>query len=158
MKNMIRYLSIALLFFVLPAVHGQKAYSDDRRSTDEQARFEKSVPGNPAKISDRTRLDPKRDLTRSQPDPTNWKPVTSPAGERKEVAPPVDNSNLVDGHESTGSVRTQTPATVQGKPAGHRAMAGSKTQAEGQKAPERNFNSMGKKGTKTQPEGLKPIH
>ncbi|MDP1622365.1 MAG: hypothetical protein Q8M08_08490 [Bacteroidales bacterium] len=153
MKKRIDYTLILLLLFAVSALYGQDKPTDTRRTAEEQAAFEKTVPVNPAKIPAETLVDPKMAAVQNEAAPTNWKPVNEIAEERKEVVPP-SGSSPKEIKPSANTTRTQPPPLEQGTTLNRRDMKGSKTQPEAPKASIIDRRSLN--GPKTQPEGEKP--
>ena len=154
MKKKLTYIGMLLLLLAVSATYGQGNEEVLRKTPDEQAAFEKSVPLNPANAA--TLVDPKMDPAQVPHEgPTNWK-----------AAPLVDETNIeaeVNHPEQTkASGKPATPVRVQpegakpqGKTVNRRDIKGPRTQPEAavSGAPTNRSNL---KGPKTQPEGEKP--
>jgi hypothetical protein len=154
MKNIIRNVSLALMLLSLPAVYGQEKQDDPRRTAAEQAIFEKSVPGNPAKITPASKVDPRLDPAQNQAGATNWKPVKATPEDRKEVVPAQPGKNPAENQPSTDPAGLQSPAPVSTKPLNYREINGSKTQPKAPEGTITNYRDLN--GPKSQPEGVKP--
>jgi len=154
MKNLSRYCAILMLLFVSATLYGQGNLPDVKRSAEEQAIFEKSVPVNPAKIPAGSTADPKQDPSGISNVPVVWKPVVSPVDDRRDQdlnkAVPSSSSGMF--HPIGNNVQPLAPKPA--NPVNHRNITGSKTQPEAPKASAIDYRSL--QGPKTQPAGEKP--
>ncbi len=156
MKNNHRYLCFVLLLFTMTSLFGQVTISDPKRSAEEQAVFEKSVPLNPAKIPASLLADPKQDLSGINIVPVVWKPAVTPVDDRRDagltsgVPAPASGAPFPD--PNLNNVQPQAPVPV--STGYHHDMKGSKTQPEAPEATTNHYRRI--QGTNTQPLAEKP--
>lgn len=156
MKRQLKYICMLLVLFSVTATFGQNKPADVRRTPQEQAEFEKSVPLNPAKIAVQDQADARMDPTRAQAPPTNWKPEVTPVDDRKLPGTDAVSTGQVAGQAAPAVDRTQPEgAQPQGKPVDYRGINGPKTQPDGMK-PAHETNYRNQEGSRTQPEGERP--
>ncbi|MDP1622361.1 MAG: hypothetical protein Q8M08_08470 [Bacteroidales bacterium] len=154
MKKIFSYLCLMLFMTAISTAYGQDSQAELRRTAEEQADFEKSVPVNPAKTTTEIEVDPR--MVQPQPGPTNWKAQEAPVDDRRNVETDQITRMKVAGQTNTAVNKTQPEGEQPvGKIVNLRDIKGSKTQPE---VPESgkvtNYRDI--KGSKTQPEGEKP--
>jgi len=156
MMKKLSYLCLLLFLLGITTTRGQNGPAEARRTAEEQAAFEKSVPVNPAKIAVETQVDPGRDPVKMQVSPTNWKPAATPVDDRKTAEPGQSDQNIMARPAATDVTQTQPGgAHPGGKTLNYREVKGTNTQPESMKAG-RTTNYRDQKGVHTQPEGKKP--
>jgi hypothetical protein len=154
MKKKFIYISTLLLLLSITAIYGQDNAEVPRRTTEEQAAFEKSVPLNPATAG--PLVDPKMEPDQiAHESPTNWK-----------AAPIADEDNIdAESNQPEHKKVTSLPvvsgkdqpegAKPQGKTENRRDIKGPRTQPEAPASgAATSRNNL--KGPRTQPEGEKP--
>jgi hypothetical protein len=153
MKKKLNFIGMLMLLLTVTAtLYGQNNMVEPRRTAEEQAAFEKTIPVNPAKIPVTTQVDPRMETADVQVSPTNWKPAVQSEEERIVPEPSKAARQIV-----TPETNHPQPLGTQpsGKTLNSRDMNGPKTQPDalktGSVADYRNQN-----GVKTQPEGEKP--
>ena len=123
----------AIVWFTATRGYGQPGQPAPKRTTAEQAAFEKSVPVNLAKITSVSPADPKMDPAAPQVGPVKWKAAPAPADERK-ISPqalpapvkpvlpatPAVNNNQPRGGDPGGSARINNTANAITQPAGEK--------------------------------------
>jgi hypothetical protein len=156
MKLKIYYIGIVLMFFAATAINAQDQQQILKRNADGTVADEKPATVNPAKIDPATQVDLKVDPNQRPASPTNWKPGTTPADDRKSMEPqktavPVINTQPAGAHQPSQPAGLQPPA----KPANQQKVNTDKTQPEGAKAPA-TVKKSNATVPMTQPEGAKP--
>ena len=154
MKTQRRYIYLLVLLCSMASVYGQNNPSGIRRSPEEQAMYEKSVPVNPAKIPASSQVDPK--MAPATVSPVNWKPANTPLEDRKSPAADQPGNRIATVQPAPDSNHTQPAGTQpQGPTVNYREIKGNKTQP-GAPQPGKSTNYRDLNGPKTQPEGEKP--
>jgi hypothetical protein len=152
MKSKFIYTTIVILAMAISLVQGQTSKEDVRRSAQEQAAYEKTIPVNPAKISVQPQTDPRMDAAQTTAPPTNWKPSVT-VDERNQAQPvlpskPVINTTNVPSPSATQPQPTQVKVENRGN------MKGSNTQPKPDNAV-KPVSRRDMKGPATQPEPQK---
>ncbi len=158
MKKKRYYIYMLMLLCSITSTYGQDNPSELRRTTEEQAAYEKTKPLNPAKIAPETLVDPR--MITAQVSPTNWKPVITPMDEKKNLelilVDKVSTDNVAAQPVIPAENRSQPkPQESREKVINYRDMQGPKTQPDAPKAG--NVDNYRKiTGSKSQPRGEKP--
>jgi hypothetical protein len=155
MKTQRGYIYLLVLLCSMASVYGQNNPAEKRRSPEEQALFEKSVPVNPAVIPAGSQADPK--TTPPVVSPTNWKPADTPMEDRKSSGAEQSGSNLNGTGQTAPAANHSQPAGTKpnGETLNYREIKGSNTQPVPPKSGNvTNYRDLN--GPKTQPKGEKP--
>ncbi len=145
-----------MLCFGITSTRAQSSQAEVRRSPEEQAAYERSLPRNPSKTVVAGPVDPRMDPAAEQAVPLNRKPVKVADDERMYPEPEKGNRSrsvaeretVVDGSQPAGL----EPAV---KAVNRRDLKGAKTQPDAS-TPATVTRKGVLKGQKTQPEGEKP--